>query len=211
MVHQIFLILAMNFFRPLFILTILVCLVPAGAYSQNVGGGLSLGPNFCQIDGDFYKGFNKIGISAGGYAWYDFNDNVGLQVEILYNTKGARANTGGSGIYHSRLNYIDVPVLANFRLFGDRDKGIMFQAGLVPGSLLFARLGPNGLISNVTNNFRRFSMEAGSGFTFFLAPKISAMTRWNYSIRDISAYADPTTSFRVSNHYITLALRFGLK
>lgn len=186
-------------------------LFPLYLSGQNVGAGLSLGTNFCQVDGDFFKGYNKIGINAGGYAWYDFDERISLQAEILYSVKGARANTGGLGVYHLRLNYVDFPIIGNYRIIGDYDLGFSIQAGLVPGYLLFAKLGPSGLITTVTQNYRKLSTEVSAGISADLAPKISAFARWHYSIRDISAFADPTTSFKQTNHYVTFGLRIGTK
>jgi hypothetical protein len=51
--------------RFIYIITFLVC--TGYAYSQQFEGGVLGGLTASQIDGDSYKGYNKVGIQAG--AW----------------------------------------------------------------------------------------------------------------------------------------------
>ncbi len=49
------------------------------AAAQNVGAGLIVAGVASQIDGDSWGGYNKLGYSLGGFAWYDFNDRISLE------------------------------------------------------------------------------------------------------------------------------------
>ncbi|OJU76320.1 MAG: hypothetical protein BGO09_15370 [Bacteroidetes bacterium 47-18] len=88
-------------------------------------GGLVGGINFCQIDGDSYKGYDKSGITAGGILFMPFGTDMGLPIpgtlalsmEILFNQKGSYGGMNpGYGIFSQKINlyYGDVPVMINW-------------------------------------------------------------------------------------------------
>ncbi|KIO43647.1 porin family protein [Sanguibacteroides justesenii] len=56
---------------------------------------------------------NKFSFHVGAFAEFKFNDFFGLQPELLYSRQGARDKVGGVKI-KSRLNYLNIPVLAKF-------------------------------------------------------------------------------------------------
>ena len=59
------------------------------------------------------------GFNAGFYAAFPISDNIFIQPEILYTTKGAELEYNSdfvSGVGRFRLNYIEVPLLVKFKL-----------------------------------------------------------------------------------------------
>src|ERR1700744_4144942 len=54
-------------------------------------GGLVLGTNFTQVDGDTYYGYHKIGLNTGGMVYVHFTQLFGVSMELLYSQKGSRA------------------------------------------------------------------------------------------------------------------------
>lgn len=96
-------------------------------------GGLIVGANFTQLDGDNYAGYHKVGINAGGIVYTRFDEHFAASIEILYSQKGARGHKeqqGPSGAYIKsydvRLNYAEVPLQL---CYFDRRKS-HFGAGL---------------------------------------------------------------------------------
>jgi hypothetical protein len=85
-------------------------------------GGLLLGGNFSQVDGDFYAGFRKAGLNAGGIVYAKLGNKIAASMEILFSQKGARghkARESNTGIYviqkyNIDLNYAEVPLMINY-------------------------------------------------------------------------------------------------
>jgi len=99
------------------ILIILLFFGTRHAHAQRILGGISLGMNLTQVDGDQFYGFNKIGLNFGPMAIVPFGKNKSWSVslELLYNQKGSyhRGSTD-STTYRLNLDYIDVPVMIHF-------------------------------------------------------------------------------------------------
>jgi len=84
--------------------------------NERFNAGLIIGMNASQVDGDYYKGFNKYGLTAGIRGITRLKPNFDFNVEILYSKKGSK-------IFHNRystpgragenrfidLTYVDVP------------------------------------------------------------------------------------------------------
>lgn len=85
-------------------------------------GGLLLGTNFAQVDGDKFAGFRKVGLNAGGIVYAKLGRKVAASMEILFSQKGSRSskslpsNTGKYRIdkYSIDLNYAEIPVMINY-------------------------------------------------------------------------------------------------
>jgi len=93
--------------------------------------GVIAGANFCQVDGDDFKGYRKLGVNLGGivYARLD-QEHFAASLEILFSQKGAKGhiptpllpNINGSSIqqtttmtnYRLNLTYAEVPVMFNY-------------------------------------------------------------------------------------------------
>ena len=87
--------------------------------AQNIGGGITVGFNASQVDGDSYAGFNKLGFNAGVIGIVPLNKKFSASLEILYNQKGSKQQADPSNpftqSYKLRLNYAEVPLLINFQ------------------------------------------------------------------------------------------------
>jgi len=54
--------------------------------------GALVGTNFCQVDGDNYAGYYKMGLNVGGIGYLRLYHNLALSFELLYSQKGAKDN-----------------------------------------------------------------------------------------------------------------------
>jgi len=116
-----------------FAVFILIALFPAVAGAQNPSsfyeeeprtfyGGLLLGSNFSQVDGDNYAGYHKAGLNAGGIVYTHLGEHVAASLEILFSQKGSRSNKPQAsnskkyaiGRYGIDLNYAEVPLQINY-------------------------------------------------------------------------------------------------
>ncbi|MGB0864519.1 MAG: outer membrane beta-barrel protein [Saprospiraceae bacterium] len=104
--------------------------IPKGTFKA----GLVLGLNACQIDGDAFAGYNKLGLQAGIEVAYRVDNLWMYSVGIFYNQKGSRTNPQINrlfGVTHYQLDYVEVPLMLNYV-----DGGIRISAGLSYGRLI---------------------------------------------------------------------------
>jgi len=111
-------------------------LISCSVMSQNIKGGLTVGFNASQVDGDEVFGWHKYGLNTGAFAAIPIGKNFSVSIETLYNQKGAyqrpRFDDSLSGEYKLILNYLDVPLLIHYT-----DKEVMkFGTGFSWGRLV---------------------------------------------------------------------------
>jgi hypothetical protein len=79
----------------------------------------SLGISACQVHGDNYSGYHKLGGIAGLYVNALLKKNTSLEFGIIYIQKGARKNQNPAKYdytyYLLRLNYIEIPLLLRWQ------------------------------------------------------------------------------------------------
>lgn len=118
-----------NMLRPLYLLLLLSLpgLCPAQPDTdQRFAAFVYGGSNFAQIDGDYYFGYNKLGVRLGIGANILWSPKFYTSVGLGFNQSGARAGRsekyerGGARI-DLRLNNVEVPVLMHYRL-GKKDE-----------------------------------------------------------------------------------------
>lgn len=117
-----------------FALFLIICCAIQTTFAQDFYGGLLVGFNGSQIEGDMASGYNKIGFVCGAWVQRDLSEKVFAAMELKYNQKGSRINPTKNNDYRKyvyRLNYIDLPVLAgyilndDFRFFGGCSFGVL--------------------------------------------------------------------------------------
>jgi len=201
--------------------------------NERFNAGLVVGYNASQIDGDYYKGFNKYGLTAGIRGITRLTPNFDFNIEILYSKKGSK-------IFHNRystpgrsmerrfidLTYIDVPVF--FKLMSPR-KGSSFhiEFGAIYSRLFNAEIQENVddnpsefVFETIQNDFKNseISFLGGIGFTWQNGLSIN----YRYSFSFINFYRgdnfgaesydpiidQPVTFLR--NYYYTLSLSYSL-
>lgn len=84
-------------------------------------GGLILGGNFTQIDGDNFAGYTRKGLNAGGVVFFKMDEHIAASVEVLFSQKGSVSKDPqvlAPGVYINKygadLNYGEVPVMINY-------------------------------------------------------------------------------------------------
>ena len=157
-------------------------------------GGLLAGANFTQVDGDGYKGYNKISPAGGGILYLPVR-NAGLPVEgtlawsmeVLYSGKGAFGQGSGAATNVQRqkisLVYAEIPLQLNYWR-GPRKS--IYGAGFAVG-YLGASEEEISTVSGQTYNFPFRKLDVSFiatanfhiGYGFFVAP------RFQYSLASI--------------------------
>ena len=155
-------------------------------------GGLILGVNFAQVDGDTYYGFHKIGLHAGAQVYIHFTSKIGMTMDLLYAQKGSRGETvlqsGYVGTYVTKyfmdINYAEVPVTLHYK-----EHGLDFEAGLAYSRLINSKeyiLSDQPVsIDPVKNAFGTMDIEYVVGLTAKVYKKFYANARYEYSVISI--------------------------
>lgn len=80
----------------------------------------SLGLNGCQIHGDNYSGYNKLGAFGGIAVNAKLKNKASFELGFYFSQKGARHNSnpakGDYSFYHVTLNYLDIPLSFRFNV-----------------------------------------------------------------------------------------------
>ena len=78
--------------------------------------GIALGPTGCQVHGDNYSGYNKLGFVGGVFVHYKWFQNVIPQIGIAYIQKGSRhvPDSADMSQYLLRLHFIEIPTNIKF-------------------------------------------------------------------------------------------------
>ncbi|RMG69085.1 MAG: PorT family protein [Bacteroidetes bacterium] len=185
---------------------LLFSLLPA----QNLGGGLILGFNASQVDGDAVGGFRQFGLSGGGFVTYRIHEQMHLQPEILYDQLGSRDR---GGFFSLRTTHISIPVLFAYTLPVDLGSGyqdLILEAGPVVGVLLAARDNNSG--ANYTSTYTNPDFRAVVGGEYRFSDRWAFHMRWGYSIVSFLRSGSRPIYLSINapglyHHYVQFSLR----
>ena len=120
-----------------------VVAIASSATAQGLGYGVKAGVNLSTIavedDGGGSPFDTLPGLVAGGFLTWPFAGRLALQPEALFSQKGA-ANDDGGGKLTERIEYLEVPILASYRLFGGPGRQVSAFAGPSFGVRLRAKV-----------------------------------------------------------------------
>lgn len=161
-----------------------------------IKGGLNLS-NISNDRADLNDDNYKLGLHFGGFVEAPFNPFIAIRPELLYSMKGNESSynmttfaptvPSGAGTIQFNLHYLEMPVLAVFRLSNNID----IQAGPYVAYLLSANLtnnSNNDSFDNVENldvgNFERLDWGLATGVSFNVAP-IEIGLRYSFGLKNI--------------------------
>ena len=129
------------------------------ADSERFNAGVIIGFNTSQLDGDFFTGYNKNGLTGGLKGIVKLTPRLDFNMEFLYSKKGSTifaGNFNGTTPLKDRtidLTYIDVPFLFKWMLENDA------SSWHIEGGLIYSRL-INSEVEEVLNDpERQFSYQ----------------------------------------------------
>jgi len=160
------------------------------AQSARPAAGIKGGLNVSNL----YRGENltdknaRVGFHAGVFGQFASSEAFALQAEVNYSTRGTTAVTDGFIDQETkfRLNYIDVPLLAVFKL----GEVIEIHAGAYGAYLLNASIDSDGDLGDSYDNLNKdnfknfdYGLVGGLGFTFG-GTQVGA--RYNFGLNEIA-------------------------
>lgn len=118
-------------------LAVVAMMVSAATFAQNEVGQLTIQPkvgvNIANIT-DADDTDPRIGLAAGAEFEYGLTDNIGLSAGVLYSMQGFKTTEDGADCT-LKLDYLNVPILANFYVA----KGFAVKLGVQPGFKLSSK------------------------------------------------------------------------
>lgn len=160
---------------------VVLLLLTLCAHGQRFSAGPCLGLAASQVDGDSYAGYHKAGPIAG--IWVQLNTSIdwSAMVKLRYIQKGCRARgeTPGTTRFALRLNYLELPLMALYRI----NPRMSLCAGLSGGYLASLRefnLGGE-VPQEHTIVLRRYELAAMGGISLDLLPRLRAGAIFSYS------------------------------
>lgn len=181
------------------------------AFAQGLGGGLTIGFNSSQIDGDGYGGFYTVGANVGGFTNFAFNEYLALQPEIVWQQLGS----GTKNLQIARLNYIAIPVLLKagipFVVGVNTEQNVSLEAGPSFGILLNAQ-DVAVIPIDITSSMRSLDLGLVAGVAYKFAPRFEVNLRYGWSAMSIFPDNNPRIIDANGwfNRYATFSLRFHL-
>lgn len=156
--------------------------------TQRFNGGVFLGGDVSQVDGDNNEGFHKFGYLAGAFVSLRVSPHSSFQLELGYIQKGSRiadtlSNAGNT--YLMRFHYLEVPLLYQYTFA----KRFSCETGPAMDVLLGSLEESNGIETQSSVPLRPVTLAGIIGVSGFISKHLQANLRFNYSllsIRDIS-------------------------
>lgn len=156
--------------------------------AQKIRGGIALGMNVSQVDGDEIYGFRKYGFHGGAVGTIPLKGNFLLTLETLYSQKGAYqpVRTLYYRQYRLELDYVEIPVLFQYN---DKDR-ITVGAGFAYGRLINVKEWESGVRTETTlfgenSHYDRADYLALIDVKFRIIHRLSMNVRYQYSINKI--------------------------
>jgi hypothetical protein len=195
--------------KKIFFLSLLV--LPLSLFSQRFKGGILLGLNASQIDGDSWYGYNKAGLVAGAFVFTDFGEKWSAQMEIRYSGKGSASSKRDSLDVRRKfsLRYIEIPVMAKFDVF----KYLQLQGGVSFGYLFYAGQDDGYGYEKLNEMPKPIETALSLGIDFSYFKPLHLNLRYSYSVLPVyEGYAGASYGYGEAwfNNVITLAIYYHI-
>ena len=181
------------------------------AMAQSFNAGLIVGPTFCQVDGDRYFGYHKLGFTAGGYVNLPVSEHFAMQMELKYTQMGAHSSQkeleNGYEPYNLVLHYAEIPLMlqydfGHFTVYGKSLDFLTLEAGLCLDFLLKHY---EEMVSTQYWKFNFFSVSGNFGLHFALNDHWGLGARMMYSVTPIQTNPQPLWFFNHSYNKVIQA------
>jgi hypothetical protein len=192
----------------LFILVIISSIFSVSNAQNIFKGGIVLGANASQINGDKSYGYNKIGIQGGIQVSYETSELRYFSTGIFYSQRGALTKKlEYKDQWSIKLDYIEVPFTYNIKDWLVEDKGfyrVHAGLGLAYGRLFNPKASDFSAWVGREEFFRKNNLGWVAETTFFVNKNLGFGTRYTRDIIRIFQQNDNVSSGPLIGHFITL-------
>lgn len=158
-------------------------------HAQRFQAGVVAGVNLSQIDGDRLAGFNQPGLAAGAKVATILSDRWQVSLELLYSQQGARRTNKDdpfSAYEKIRLNFVEVPVLINFKEWKFHLSGGIAYNRLISSKIIDA----SGVDVTDLQDFKENVFALVLGGIYYFREDMGMEVRWMRSLTDLQAQKD---------------------
>lgn len=187
-------------------LAVVAMMISAATFAQNEVGQLTIQPkvgvNIANIT-DADDADPRIGLAAGAEFEYGLTDNIGLSAGVLYSMQGVKTIIVDDDCT-SKLDYLNVPILANFYVA----KGFAVKLGVQPGFKLSSKAkfkGSGGSKEVDVDGFKSVDLSIPVGLSYQYQ-NIVFDARYNWGVTNIVEDSDSKHSV----FQITVGYKFSL-
>ena len=187
-------------------LAVVAMMISAATFAQNEVGQLTIQPkvgvNIANIT-DADDADPRIGLAAGAEFEYGLTDNIGLSAGVLYSMQGVKASEESVDCT-LKLDYLNVPILANFYVA----KGFAVKLGVQPGFKLSSKAefkGSGGSKEVDVDGFKSVDLSIPVGVSYQYQ-NIVFDARYNWGVTNIVEDSDSKHSV----FQITVGYKFSL-
>lgn len=155
-----------------------------GITSAQIGGGIMAGINSCQVDGDLYGGYDKVGFHAGGLGFLKLSDAAYVQVEILGSLRGSRRIQDDVLLWNLNVWSIENPWLLRIRLKEFSTGSLFAHGGIGPDITLAAfKTDQSGIQLDIMEDIMaRASIASHLGVDWYFSDSWSLTSRMSYTV-----------------------------
>lgn len=149
-------------------------------------GGVKAGIATSQIDGDGYAGYDQNGAVLGAFVKTKINDSWDAVMEIQWAQKGSfdppDAKNGKINTYRIKLNYIEVPLLLQYKV-----RKFRLLTGISTGYLFSSEESDqSGVLNRPFFDFKTIEVAYVVGMSYYFTPKLNFDMRYQRSILPIA-------------------------
>jgi hypothetical protein len=174
--------------KKILLLGVVLLLVKASFAQHSVEFGLKGGVNFANLKDDANSNTDsRTGLHLGGLAHIHFSKHFALQPELMYSAQGAEY--GNSKL---RLNYVNVPILAQYMF----DQGFRLQTGPQFGILASSDTKTGGVETDIEDGIKTLDVAWSFGTSYLMKSGLGIDARYNLGLTDITE-ANPDVMNRV--------------
>lgn len=164
------------------LLIIFLLTLTTGAKAQRFQGGVLVGLNASQIDGDTWAGFFKGGLLTGAFVNTHLRDKWGAQLEIKYSAKGSAPHPESADYpMKIKLTYIDVPVVARYEAVNH----LNIEGGLSINYLFNSKAFVGSWMDLDQEGLKSFETAIVIGINYQFFQRFDFNIRYNYSLLPI--------------------------
>lgn len=192
--------------KQFYLIVWLFAITSLSGYSQRFEGGVIVGLNASQVDGDNYSGYHKPGVALGGYVQTELSRIIYAGMELKLMQKGSRnidsLATDGQIKYIMRLNYVDLPVYLGIRT----SEKLSLLVGLSPGYMISGtEYNDYGKLPEQDQKpFSEFDLQGLLGFRVQITRRLFVDLRGAYSVLPIREQMGDPLWYWKSNQFNNL-------
>lgn len=171
-----------------------LCLGSAMALGQQVNYGIYAGITASQVDGDAYRGFNKLGGTAGIFLNKHIEYNIYWQAEIKYVSRGVYKGPSDNDqtLYRSTYHYVEIPLSVHYRV----QEKFIIELGTSPEFLVGAAYEDENGILNPEGypEIRKLGLSVFAGVGYWFTERMMLGLRYTNSaipFRDPQEWNNP--------------------